>query len=47
MFFVLIKVVGWQWINRYSMLREIKRLELRIAALTESLHSGCLTNRSD
>jgi hypothetical protein len=34
-FFVLIKVVGWQWLNKYSILREIKRLELQIAGLKE------------
>ena len=34
-FFVLIKVVGWQWVNKYSLLREIKRLELQIAGLKE------------
>jgi hypothetical protein len=35
-FFVLVKVVGWQWMNKYSILREIKRLELQISALKES-----------
>lgn len=34
-FFVLVKVVGWQWMNKYSVLREIKRLELQVAALKE------------
>jgi ABC-type sugar transport system permease subunit len=34
-FFVLVKVVGWQWVNKYSILREIKRLELQIAGLKE------------
>ena len=35
-FYVLVKVIGWQWMNKYSILREIKRLELRISALMES-----------
>ncbi len=35
-FYVLVKVIGWQWMNKYSILREIKRLELRISALHES-----------
>jgi len=35
-FFVLVKVVGWQWMNKYAVLREIKRLELQVAALKES-----------
>ena len=35
-FYVLVKVIGWQWMNKYSILREIKRLELRISALAES-----------
>ena len=26
----LIKLIGWQWMNKYSLMREIKRLELRI-----------------
>lgn len=34
-FFVLVKVVGWQWMNKYSVLREIKRLELQVASLRE------------
>jgi hypothetical protein len=34
-FFVLIKVVGWQWVNKFSVMREIKRLELQIAGLKE------------
>jgi hypothetical protein len=34
-FFVLVKVVGWQWVNKYSVLREIKRLELQVAGLKE------------
>jgi hypothetical protein len=34
-FFVLIKVVGWQWVNKFSVLREIKRLELQVASLKE------------
>lgn len=34
-FFVLVKVVGWQWMNKYSVMREIKRLELQIAGLKE------------
>jgi uncharacterized membrane protein YcjF (UPF0283 family) len=37
---VLVKVVGWQWMNKYSILREIKRLELQIAALRESNRPG-------
>jgi len=36
-FFVLVKVVGWQWMNKYSILREIKRLELQISALREAI----------
>lgn len=39
-FFVLVKVVGWQWMNKYSVLREIKRLELQVAALKESRFPG-------
>lgn len=35
-FYVLVKVIGWQWMNKYSILREIKRLELQISALKES-----------
>lgn len=34
-FFVLVKVVGWQWMNKYSVMREIKRLELQVAGLKE------------
>jgi hypothetical protein len=34
-FFVLIKVVGWQWVNKFSVMREIKRLELQVSALKE------------
>lgn len=34
-FFVLVKVVGWQWMNKYSVLREIKRLELQVSALKQ------------
>jgi hypothetical protein len=34
-FFVLVKVVGWQWVDKYAILREIKRLELQVAALKE------------
>jgi ABC-type sugar transport system permease subunit len=34
-FFVLVKVVGWQWAIKYSILREIKRLELQVAGLKE------------
>jgi uncharacterized membrane protein len=34
-FFVLVKVVGWQWAIKYSLLREIKRLELQVAGLKE------------
>jgi hypothetical protein len=34
-FFVLVKVVGWQWVNKFSVMREIKRLELQIAGLKE------------
>ena len=33
---VLIKTVGWQQMNRYSVMREIKRLELRIAELKDA-----------
>ena len=36
-FYVLVKVIGWQWMNKYSIMREIKRLELRISALQESM----------
>jgi hypothetical protein len=35
-FMVLIKTVGWQQMNRYSVMREIKRLELRIAELKDA-----------
>jgi len=35
-FFVLVKVVGWQWMNKYAVMRETKRLELQIAGLTRS-----------
>lgn len=34
-FFVLVKVIGWQWMNKYSVMREIKRLELQVVALKE------------
>ena len=34
-FFVLVKVVGWQWMSKYSLMREIKRLELQIAELAK------------
>jgi len=34
-FFVLVKVVGWQWMSKYSIMREIKRLELQIAELAK------------
>lgn len=34
---VLIKLWYWQVWNRYSVVREVKRLELRIAELTEKL----------
>ena len=36
-FFVLIKIFAWQMIHRNGILREIKRLELRIAELPASL----------
>lgn len=39
-FFVLVKVVGWQWMDKYAVLREIKRLELQVAALRESGFPG-------
>ena len=34
-FFALIKIFAWQMVHRNGILREIKRLELRIAELTE------------
>ena len=34
-FFMLVKVVGWQWMSKYSLMREIKRLELQIAELAK------------
>jgi len=34
-FFMLIKVVGWQWMSKYSLMREIKRLDLQIAELAK------------
>ena len=36
-FIALMKIFAWQMIHRNSIKREIKRLELRIAALAESL----------
>ena len=36
-FFALIKIFAWQMIHRNNIKREIKRLELRIAELTETL----------
>ncbi len=36
-FFALIKIFAWQMVHRNGILREIKRLELRIAELTETL----------
>jgi len=39
-FFVLVKVVGWQWRNKYTILREIKRLELQVSALKEACRPG-------
>ena len=39
-FTVLIKTVGWQQMNRYSVMREIKRLELRIAELKDGGRSA-------
>lgn len=35
----LIKVYGWQVMNRNSIKREIKRLELRVAELTQAVGS--------
>ena len=32
----LLKTIHWQWVNKYSILREIKRLELRIAEMNET-----------
>ncbi len=39
-FFVLVKVVGWQWMSKYSLMREIKRLELQIAELGKERRPG-------
>lgn len=39
-FFVLVKVVGWQWMSKYSLMREMKRLELQIAALGKERRPG-------
>ncbi len=36
-FFALIKIFAWQMVHRNGIHREIKRLELRIAELTENL----------
>ncbi len=39
-FIGLMKIFAWQMIHRNSIKREIKRLELRIAALAESLEKA-------
>ncbi len=39
-FMALVKTFAWQMIHRNSIKREIKRLELRIAALAGSLEKG-------
>jgi len=35
-FIMLVKVIGWQWMNKYAVMREIKRLELQIASMTQA-----------
>jgi hypothetical protein len=35
----LVKTIGWQRVNKHSVDREIKRLELRISQLNESLEN--------
>ncbi|MCU0232214.1 MAG: hypothetical protein MUC67_12730 [Acidobacteria bacterium] len=37
---VLVKVVGWLWMSKYSLLREIKRLELQVAELARQRGPG-------
>ena len=39
-FFVLVKIFAWQMIHRNGIKREIKRLELRIAELTQTIKTG-------
>ncbi len=33
----LVKGIGWQWINKHSIAREIKGLEIRIAELSKTV----------
>ncbi len=33
----LVKTIGWQWINKHSIEREIKGLEIRIAELSKTV----------
>ena len=35
----LVKTIGWQRVNKHSVEREVKRLELRIAELNETVQS--------
>lgn len=35
----LVKIIGWQRLNKHSVEREVKRLELRIAELNETVKS--------
>jgi hypothetical protein len=35
--FDVLRIFAWQMVHRHSMKRDIKRLELRVAELTETL----------